>query len=215
MVENLLSKWEDEELVMISALEHYSYCPRQCALIHVEKIFDENIYTMRGHRVHERVDEPDSSQEKHIQVERALPIWSERLGLIGKADVVEFHDGVPYPVEYKHGPRRAKEHDDVQLCAQAICLEEIMKKPVPKGAIFHYSSRRRREILFTEKLRTKVEKMTQAIREMIQNNLVPPAQKDERCTNCSLIHSCLPEVAEHKNKMKGLKSSLYKIEGME
>src|SRR5437899_10119616 len=93
--------WDEDDLIMISALEHYSYCPRQCALIHVEQTFDENLYTLRGRAVHERVDEPVCDFQEGVWVERALPLWSKRLGLIGKADVVEFHGITPYPVEYK------------------------------------------------------------------------------------------------------------------
>ena len=93
---------------MISALEHYSYCPRQCALIHQEQTFDENLYTLRGQVVHAQVDEPEGEVISGVRVERALPLWSHRLGLVGRADVVEFHGEVPYPVEYKHGPRRQK-----------------------------------------------------------------------------------------------------------
>src|SRR3989304_8755117 len=94
-------EWGEDDLVMISALEHYSYCPRQCALIHVEQTFDENLYTLRGRAAHERVDEPESDIQEGVRIERALPLWSKRMGLIGKADVVEFHDDIPYPVEYK------------------------------------------------------------------------------------------------------------------
>src|SRR5207245_9504854 len=92
---------EDIELVMISALEHYSYCPRQCALIHVEQSFDENVHTLRGNLLHERVDEPTTELQADVRIERALPLWSKRLGLIGKADAVEFHNRSPYPIEYK------------------------------------------------------------------------------------------------------------------
>src|SRR6266446_5838641 len=158
MAELSLPNWDESELVMISALEHYSYCPRQCALIHQEQTFDENLYTLRGRAVHKQVDEPEAVVEKGVRVERALPLWSNRLGLVGKADVVEFRGDTPYPVEYKHGPRREKEHDDLQLCAQAVCLEEMTGQNVPKGAIFHHSSRRRREVEFTSALRAKVER---------------------------------------------------------
>src|SRR5262249_27908419 len=114
------------EPIMISALQHYSYCPRQCALIHIEQAFEENVYTLRGRAVHERVDQVESCRLGTIRIERSLPIYSERLGLTGKADVVEFDaEDIPYPVEYKHGPKRAKEHDDIQLAAQAVCLEEM------------------------------------------------------------------------------------------
>src|SRR5215212_9325737 len=112
---NALKEWREEEIVMISALEHYSYCPRQCALIHVEQVFDENLYTLRGRRVHERAHDPDGLLEEGIRIERGLSLFSERLGLVGKADVVEFQtDGTFYPIEYKSGPRRESRHDDVQ-----------------------------------------------------------------------------------------------------
>src|ERR671921_686889 len=119
--------WLEEDIVLISALEHYSYCPRQCALIHVERVFDENVFTLRGRRAHERADAPNTTGENGVRIERALPLWSDELGLNGRADVVEFPaDGGIVPVEYKHGPRRERKHDDLQLCAQALCLEEML-----------------------------------------------------------------------------------------
>src|SRR5215469_16106186 len=105
--------------VMISALEHYSYCPRQCALIHIEQTFDESIYTLKGDIAHERVDQVNTHNEADIRIERALPLWSRRLGLVGRADVVEFHNTIPYPVEYKLGKRREWEYEAIQVCAQA------------------------------------------------------------------------------------------------
>ncbi len=131
--------------IMISALEHYSYCPRQCALIHVEQVWGENLYTMRGRDVHENVDVESSHDVAGILYERALPLWSKRLNLVGKADLVEFHGETPYPVEYKSGTHRAGHHEALQLCAQAICLEEMFGVPVEKGALFWHGSRERRE----------------------------------------------------------------------
>ena len=151
---------ESDDAIAISALQHYSYCPRQCALIHAEQAWDENVYTLRGQAVHQQVDTPESRAEGEVRVERALPLYSRRLGLVGRADVVEFlPDGTPFPVEYKHGPRRARQHDDLQLAAQAMCLEEMLGRPVPCGAIFHHSSRRRREVVITAALRATVEEM--------------------------------------------------------
>ncbi len=110
---------------MLSALEHFSYCPRQYALIHIEQAFDENVHTKPGDAVHERVDEPGLERREGMRIERALPVWSEQFGLIGKCDIVEFNrDGIAYPLEYKHGTKRVKVHDDLQLAAQAICLED-------------------------------------------------------------------------------------------
>ena len=182
---------------MVSALEHYAYCPRQCALIHVEHVFEENVYTVRGRRVHEQVDEPVVSVEGGVRVERSVPVWSDRLGLVGKADVVEFlEDGTPYPVEYKHGPRRKKRHDDLQLCAQAICLEEMLDRAVPRGAVYHHKSRRRREVEFTAALRADVERTVHAVRQMLASADLPPPAADARCPNCSMIDVCMPHAVE-------------------
>jgi len=189
-----MSEWQDEEIVLVSAIEHFSYCPRQYALIHVEHIFDENLFTMRGRRAHERVDEPDAASEDGVIVERALPLWSYRLGLQGKSDVVEFHpDGTVYPVEYKFGPRRDKIHDDLQLCAQALCLEEMLDKKVERGAIYYFSSRRRREVDFTEKLRASVLEAIDEIRKIHAAGVLPPPLNDARCPKCSLIDACMPD----------------------
>ncbi len=189
---------------MISALEHWSYCPRQCALIHLEQTFDENLYTLRGSAVHARVDEPASEEIQGVRVERAVPLWSKRLGLVGKADVVEFHGDTPYPVEYKHGPRREHEHDDLQVCAQAMCLEEMIGKAVPRGAIFHHSSRRRREVVFDESLRHCVEEAVVAIRKMLAERVLPPPVNDKRCDHCSLKESCMPSVIGEQDRARRL-----------
>ena len=196
---------------MISALEHYSYCPRQCALIHVEQTFDENLYTLRGRAVHERVDEPVVEFQEGGRVERALPLWSKRLGLIGKADVVEFHGVTPYPVEYKHGAKREREHDDLQLCAQAICLEEMTGKAVPRGAIYYHSSRRRRKVEFTEGLRAEVEIATSEIRRMLSSKTLPPPVNDKRCRHCSLQESCMPSAVGEKARAGEILRTLFQV----
>lgn len=196
---------------MISALEHWSYCPRQCALIHLEQTFDENLYTLRGNAVHARVDEPTSEEIQGVRVERAVPLWSKHLGLIGKADVVEFHDETPYPVEYKHGPRREHNHDDLQLCAQAMCLEEMTGKSVPRGAIYHHGSRRRREVIFDEALRSHVAESVTAIRAMLSARVLPPPVNDKRCERCSLRESCMPSVVDERGRVKRLLNGLFSI----
>ena len=201
--------WSDDDLIMISALEHYSYCPRQCALIHQEQTYDENLYTLRGRAVHKQVDEPEHTVEAGVRVERALALWSYRFGLTGRADVVEFHGVTPYPVEYKHGPRRQKEHDDLQLCAQALCLEEMTGQEVPEGAIFHHSSRRRRVVHFTPALREKVAQTVAAIRHMAAAPTLPPAFNDARCTHCSLRDACLPSVIAAKTHQQDVRSTLF------
>ena len=209
MVEGPHLTWSDDDLIMVSALEHWSYCPRQCALIHVEQTFDENLYTLRGRTVHRQVDEVESVSERGVPVERAMSIWNQRLGLIGKADVVEFHDDVPYPVEYKHGSRRQREHDDLQLCAQAMCLEEMTGQVVSRGAIFHHKSRRRREVIFTPELRRQVEEAVTAIRALLADKRLPPPVNDQRCEKCSLKESCMPQVLEEQGREKRLLANLF------
>jgi len=201
--------WQDSEWVLISALEHWSYCPRQCALIHLEQTFDENLYTLRGRSLHERVDEPGYETLGEVRIERGLPLWSNRLGLIGKADVVEFHGPIPYPVEYKHGPKRQQIHVDLQLCAQALCLEEMTGQHVLKGAIFHHASRKRREVLFDVSLRRKVEGAIQQVRQMLHSVALPPAVNDARCTNCSLKESCLPSIIGETARLRTIRKALF------
>jgi CRISPR-associated exonuclease Cas4 len=203
--------WNDLDLVLISALEHYSYCPRQCALIHLEQTFDENIYTLQGHMLHERADEEVSELKGDVRIERAVPLWSRRLGLVGRADVVEFHDQVPFPVEYKASPRRKWGHDDLQLCAQALCLEEMTGQMVPRGAIYHHGSRRRREVIFDDELRRRVAEAVADIREMLATGVLPPAVNDARCKHCSLIDSCLPSVIGEAGRVRALQASLFRV----
>ena len=152
---------EDLDPLPLSALQHWAYCPRQCGLIHLEQAFDDNLHTLRGQAVHSTVDKPGVEVRAGLRVERALPLWSDALGLIGKADVVEFEpDGTPYPVEYKHGSRNKAADiaacDDVQLAAQALCLEEMTGRAVCEGAIYYASSKRRRVVSIGEALRAQV-----------------------------------------------------------
>jgi CRISPR-associated exonuclease Cas4 len=213
MTEAVPVEWNDSYLVMISALEHYSYCPRQCALIHLEQTFDENIYTIQGHMLHERADEEASELRGEVRIERAVPLWSRCLGLVGRADVVEFYGEVPFPVEYKVGPRRKWGHDDLQLCAQALCLEEMTGQMVPRGAIYHHGSRRRREVAFDEPLRQRVVEAVTDIRQMLTATTLPPAVNDARCHHCSLKDSCLPSVVGEVARVRALQSSLFHVDG--
>ncbi|MDD2776089.1 MAG: CRISPR-associated protein Cas4 [Gallionella sp.] len=198
------------DLIMLSALQHWSYCPRQCALIHLEQAFDDNVHTMRGNAAHERVDEAGFETFEGVRAERALPVWSDRLGLIGKCDVVEFHpDGRTYPVEYKHGQKRAKTHDDIQLVAQALCLEEMTGKIITHGAIYHHGSRRRREVEITPALRRLVEDTVAAIRAMLASGNLPPPADDARCKECSLNDICQPHALGERGKLQRLQAGLF------
>lgn len=182
-------------------------------VIHVEQTFDENVFTLRGQVVHARVDEPASCIEVGVRVERSLALYSTRLGLVGKADVVEFHAGdVPYPVEYKYGPKRIKAHDNLQLAAQAICLEEMTGKAVRYGAIYHHTSRHRREVEITDDLMRAVEDTTFAIRELLHSGVLPPPVNDDRCRHCSLIDICQPAALSATNKISSLRRTLFRPE---
>lgn len=194
--------------VPISALEHYSYCPRQCALIHVEQTFEENIFTVKGRLAHERVDAADKEVARGVRVLRGVPLWSERHRLRGKSDVVEMRPDGPYPVEYKVGRRRGR-HADLQLCAQALCLEEMLGATVSKGAVFYHAARRRYDVRIDEELREATITAIRGIRRMLKSQRLPPAPNDARCPNCSLINACLPYVVAERARLRGLQGSLF------
>lgn len=200
------------EPINVSALNQYSYCPRRCALIYQEGDFRNNIHTARGNAEHARVDRTSHKAScDGARIEYALPIWSERLGLVGKCDLVEFRpDGTIYPVEYKHGPRKARHNDDLQLAAQALCLEEMTGCTVPAGAIFHHGSRRRREIVVSASLRGAVELTVIAVRELIESRKMPPPVNDARCSGCSMIDSCLPQVIGNRARFERALADLYR-----
>jgi CRISPR-associated exonuclease Cas4 len=201
--------------VPISAIEHFSYCPRQCALIHVEQTFEENLFTVRGHLAHERVDAAgEVNNLDGVQTVRGAPLWSERHGLRGKADAIEFHQGTPYPVEYKVG-RRHGPHADLQVCAQALCLEEMLGVSVPRGALYYHSTRHRHQIAFDASLRQQTTEIIAAIRDILSRQIVPPAVNDARCPDCSLLHACLPSVVGERARIRGLQGAMFRIDDSE
>lgn len=199
--------------IPLSALQHWAYCPRQCGLIHLEQAFADNIHTARGQAVHHLVDTPGYETKAGVRIERALPLWSDRLNLIGKADLVEFHpDDTVFPVEFKHGAKRQKLHDDLQLAAQAMCLQDMLGRPVPKGAIFHASSHRRREVAITPALRQLVIETAEAIRAMLASGRLPLPVNDSRCKECSLKDICQPEAVADHTRQSMLKRNLFNPE---
>lgn len=192
--------------IPLSALQHWCYCPRQCALIHIEQVFEDNLFTQRGQALHKRVDDPGFEVRDGLRIERALPLYSDRLGLVGKADVVEFlPDGTPYPVEYKHGSRHKRADiaacDDVQLAAQALCLEEMFGKSVPEGALYYASSRRRRNVAVDADLRAETMAAIAGVRALLTSGITPPPLADEHCRACSLRDLCQPD-AVHDNPVR-------------
>ena len=191
------------EQVLVSALEHWSYCPRQCGLIHVEHVWDENLFTVRGEIAHQRADEKTTRAERGRRVERALPIWSDTYGLQGRADVVEFEaDGRPFPIEYKSGKRRPDRHSAMQLCAQALCLEEMFGTEVPQGAVFFVASKTRVTVQIDCGLRELTHRAIDDVREMLASGVLPPAHFDRRCRDCSLIDACLPQTLGRAGKIR-------------
>jgi CRISPR-associated exonuclease Cas4 len=201
---------DTETIVPVSAVEHFSYCPRQCALIHVEQTFDENLYTIRGRLLHEVVDEEASETANGVRVLRSLALWSERYGLIGKADVVELRPGGPYPIEYKVGPPRGI-HADLQLCAQAFCLEEMFCQAVRYGAIYQHANRRRREVELGERLRERTARAIEGTRALLAKQIVPaPIADRRRCKRCSLAEACMPDVVSDRRHVGGLAGAVFR-----
>ena len=201
---------EEDRLIPVSALNQYAYCPRRCYLIHAEHEFEDNVHTLRGQALHENADVEASSSEEGIRVERALPLYSDKLGLVGKADVVEFRaDGTGYPVEYKQGKKKQHENDDLQLAAQAMCLEEMTGKPVRHGAIYHHTSRRRREVEITDALKQQVVETVAAVRALLSSKVLPPPVNDQRCPQCSLREICQPEALAATGKLHRLRDGLF------
>jgi CRISPR-associated exonuclease Cas4 len=176
------------------------YCPRQCALIHVEQIWEESGLTAEGRILHDRVDAGGAEKRRDVKRAFGLPIRCLRLGLVGKADVVEFHrqaDGrwLPYPVEHKRGRRKQEDWDRVQLCAQALCLEEMLAVSVPEGALFYGKEQRREIVAIGEPLRRETEAVAAAVHRMVSESRTPPPEHGPRCDNCSFLHVCLPRRA--------------------
>ena len=199
--------YHPDDLIQLSALQHMAFCPRQCALIHVEQVWQENRLTAEGRIMHERVHEEDSVVRGKVRIDYGVPLRSLRLGLIGKADVVEFHleeDGIwrPFPVEYKRGKPKADLSDKIQLCAQAICLEEMLNTAVPSGALFYGQTRRRLDVLFDASLRRETERAAEAAHELIQAGKTPKPVYAKRCDRCSLAAECLPRTMEKKRSVR-------------
>ncbi len=239
----------EDDYLPLSALNDLLYCERRCALHRIEEVWVENAHTLSGTLSHKRADKPvdwkcESGREVH-----GMWLKSDRLRLVGKADVVEFQDvgeslrdshsarssvavrdsgeignsplfnesvsrsdaATPYPVEYKRGKRRKWDNDDVQLCAQAMCLEEMLGVSVPRGAIFHIKSKRRREVIFTDKLRKKTEATAARLHELIASGITPAAVLKPQCDGCSLREVCLPELADQTARVERYCRELFQI----
>jgi CRISPR-associated exonuclease Cas4 len=207
--------YSEDDLIMISALAHFSYCERRCALIHIEQIWDENLFTAEGRIMHEKVHEEHSESRGNMRTEYGVSLRSLRLGLIGKADVVEFHrlsenKWQPFPVEYKRGKPKPDDCDKVQLCAQAMCLEEMLGVEIQRGALFYGKTRRRLDVVFDDTLRRKTEDAANKARALIESGQTPKPVFSKRCKSCSLVAECLPKTV---GKRRSVKSYLARFLG--
>ncbi len=195
--------YDDDDLLPISALQHLVFCQRQWALIHLEGQWAENRLTVQGRHLHERADTAGHQTRGDVRTARALRLCSYRLGLTGQADVVEFHaGGQPFPVEYKRGKPKPDDCDEVQLCAQALCLEEMLGVSVPAGALFYGQPRRRQEVRFDMPLRRRVEDLARRLHELTRSGVTPPAQYEKKCRNCSLVDVCLPKATAGRHSAR-------------
>ena len=205
--------YTEDELLPLSGLQHLLFCERQCALIHVEQVWVENVLTAEGRLMHERVHEADRESRGDVRIEFSMPLRSLRLGLIAKADVVEFHrdkenpDDVwrPFPVEYKRGKPKKGNYDKVQLCGQAICLEEMLEVEIPAGALFYGRTRRRLDVIFDSVLRQETEDAAKRFHKLVESRVTPKAVYMKKCKNCSMYDLCIPKTI---GKAQSIKSYL-------
>lgn len=198
--------YSEDNLLMLSALQHLLFCERQCAFIHIEQQWQENVFTAQGRILHDRVDLAGQESRKNVRIQYGMPLRSLRLGLVGKADVVEFHrdEGEkkiwrPYPVEFKRGTKKKDNWDAVQLCAQALCLEEMLEVAVPQGALFYGKNRRRQLVPFNEILRSQTKKAAKRLHDLISAGTTPKPVYTKKCESCSFYSFCLPKTFA-KNK---------------
>lgn len=192
----------ERELLPLSALQHLLFCERQCALIHIEGLWAENKLTVEGQHLHQKAHAGHGESRPGVRIARGLAIQSERLGLVGYADVVEFHEDAntgatrPFPVEYKRGRPKRHDADLVQLCAQAMCLEETFNTTVAAGALFYGSTRRRLDVTFDQRLRQLTWESAARLHEMIASGVTPRARRERKCEQCSMFHLCMPDALD-------------------
>ena len=189
--------YSEDDFVQLSALQHFLFCQRQCALAYIEQVWAENLFTAQGRVMHENAHEERFEQRKDMRIERGVPLRSFALGLIGKADVVEFHKigklWAPYPVEYKRGKPKADDCDKVQLCAQALCLEEMLNVSIPAGALYYGKTRHRLNVEFNDELRKETIDTAHCLHEFIEAGKTPKPDYLKKCESCSLVDVCMPK----------------------
>lgn len=203
--------YAEDALLPISALQHLLFCERQCALIHIERLWAENRLTVEGRHLHENAHDGPSESRSGVRIARGLPLRSFRIGLTGQADVVEFrpprangnhdpeHRDRVTPVEYKRGRPKGNRCDEVQLCAQAICLEEMLDVRIDAGQLFYGQNRRRTDVVFDDVLRQTTELAAVRLHEMIRSGRTPRAAREPKCDRCSLLNLCMPDAVRPGN----------------
>lgn len=207
-----MTTYSDDDLLLLSGIQHFAFCERQWALIHIEQQWQENLLTFSGRDMHERADDPfDTESRGGVVISRAVPLLSRQLGFYGTADVVEFHQApsgdekgvtllgrrgqwLPFPVEYKYGQPKPDDRDIVQLGAQALCLEEMLGAPIDEGALFYGKTRRRQTVAFDAQLRERVKDLAERMHELFEKGFTPPQYYRAVCDSCSLMEVCLPKL---------------------
>lgn len=206
--------YAEDDFIMISALQHYIFCPRQCGLIHIDDVWQENLFTVRGEILHEKVDTDSYETRGDIKTVRGLRIHSFKYGLVGRCDVVEFRQTKNgkeiLPVEFKAGEPKEDISDKVQLCAQVFCLEEMLNIEIRKAAFFYGKIRRRNNIEIDEDLRKRTEEVIAKVRDIVESKKVPIVEYSAKCRNCSLINVCQPKALNHK-KLQNYIKELYSL----
>lgn len=216
--------FEESDLLPISALQHLEYCERQCALIHIERLWDDNRFTAEGTILHERVDSEERESRKNVRIARGLRIRSMRLGIWGQADVVEFHRVTdtenainlpdtqgkwkPYPIEYKRGKPKTNRCDEIQLCAQALSIEEMLGVTINEGALYYCTPKRRTVIEFNADIRSETEATICRLHELIRSRQTPKAIYSDKCEQCSLKDICLPKISNYGTVMDYVEQEL-------
>ncbi len=190
---------DDERLIPLSALQHYAFCPRQCALIHNEQVWADNFLTAQGNLLHERVDGGEPETRKGVRFERGVHVSAPELGLTGKLDLVEkeIATGQLFPVEYKRGKPKPSDWDEIQLCAQALCLEEMTGQPVTEGALWYHQTRHRHQVKCAQELREKTLAVIAQVRLLLCSGSTPKPVFGKHCQACSLLDLCNPQLMQH------------------
>jgi CRISPR-associated exonuclease Cas4 len=207
-------RFTEDQLLPLSALQHWLYCPRQCGLIHLEQVWAENKFTAEGQVLHHKAHEGPDENKAGVRITRSLPVRSFNLGISGECDIVEFHaDGRVVPVEYKRGKPKSHRADELQLCAQAMCLEEMLGVEISSACLFYGENRRRTAVEFDETLRRLVSETAASLHSMIVSRQTPLAEYEaRRCDACSLIELCQPKAMRFKRGVQAWFSAALKSE---